>query len=330
MRIAAIHFLFLCFGVISAQHYQFSQFYAAQTYLNPAFTGANSCAKLALNYRSQWSKVPGGYTTYQVSYDKPLKQINSGLGCIFFTDKAGPGSLKTISFNLLYAYELRLSKTVAVRAGISPGFTQRSIDYSALTFGDQIARGGAANSVEDLSTSKTVYFDLNMGYLVYSSNAWGGLAINHLTRPNQSLQGGNSPLPMEFKFHGGYKFLLKEDASNSKEQHSITAAINYKKELKFNQLDIGGFYTKGFFVVGLWYRGIPLYKPFKWYSSNDAVTILVGLSTDKLNIGYSFDYTVSKLNISNTNGTHEISLSYPFCGKKKGKRKQILISCPKF
>jgi type IX secretion system PorP/SprF family membrane protein len=320
----------MCCVAAMAQHYQFSQFYAAQTYLNPAFTGANSCAKLTMNYRNQWSKVPGGYTTFQAAYDKPLKQYNSGLGCIFFNDKAGPGGLQSTQFSLLYAYELRINKGLVARAGISSGFVQRSIDYTPLIFGDQIARGGASSSVEDISTARTVYFDMNAGYLMYSEHFWGGFSVNHLTQPNQSLQGGNSPLPMEFMAHGGYKFLLEEDASNSKEQHSITAAINYKRELRFNQIDVGAYYTKGYFVLGLWYRGIPLYKPYSWYYNNDAVVFLFGLSTDKLQIGYSFDYTVSKLHLNNTNGTHEISLSYPFCSKKKKRKKQILISCPKF
>jgi type IX secretion system PorP/SprF family membrane protein len=325
-----IYLILLFGGVLQAQHYQFSQFYAAQIYLNPAFTGANPCPRLGLNYRNQWSLIPGTFTSFQVSYDRPLRQINSGLGFSLFSDKAGLGSLKTTQFNALYAYELRINKGLVARAGLSAGFTQRSIDYSQLRFGDQIARGGAANSLEDISTNRNVYFDLNMGYLLYSKNAWGGFSINHLTRPNQSLQGGNSPLPIEWKFHGGYKFLLEEDASNSKEQHSITAAINYKKEAKFNQIDIGAYYTKGYMVVGMWYRGIPLYKPFKWYANNDALIFLLGVSTDKVRIGYSFDYTVSKLTVYNTNGTHEISIAYPFCSKKKRKKRPILISCPKF
>jgi type IX secretion system PorP/SprF family membrane protein len=313
-----------------AQHYQFSQFYAAPMNLNPAFTGANACSKLVMNYRNQWSKIPGGFTTFQASYDKPLKQFNSGIGASFFNDKAGPGGLQSTQFSLLYAYELRINKGLVARAGISSGFVQRSIDYTPLIFGDQIARGGASSSVEDISTSRAVYFNMNAGYLMYSEHAWGGFAVNNLTRPNQSLMGGNSPLPMELNVHGGYKFLLEDDASNSKEQHSITLAGNYKRQLRFNQIDVGAYYTKGYFVLGLWYRGIPLYKPYPWYYNNDAVVFLFGLSTDKLQIGYSFDYTVSKLYFSNTFGTHEISLSYPFCNKKKKKKKQILISCPKF
>ncbi len=330
MKSVLTYLITLCSVCIHAQHFQFSQFYAAQIYLNPAFTGANSCPRFSLNYRNQWSNIPGTFTTYQVSYDRPLSQINSGIGFSLFSDKAGVGSLKTTQFNLLYAYELKLTKTLFGRAGLSAGFTQRKIDYSKLIFGDQIARGGNVGTVEDVSNIRTVYFDMNMGYLFYTSNAWGGFSLNHLTQPNQSLQGGNSPLPIQLMFHGGYKFLIEENATNSKDQHSITAAINYKKELKFNQIDLGCYYSKGYLVLGLWYRGIPVYKPFKWYANNDALLFLIGLSTDKLRIGYSFDYTLSKLTINNTNGTHEISLTYPLCPKKKKKKRPVLISCPKF
>jgi type IX secretion system PorP/SprF family membrane protein len=329
MRKLVIYLIILAGFAAQAQHYQFSQFYAAQTYLNPAFTGANTCARLAMSYRNQWSLIPGTFTSYQVSYDRPLPQYHSGLGILLFSDKAGLGSLKTTQVNLLYAYELRINKKLVARGGISPGFTQRSIDYSQLKFGDQIARN-ASSTVEDVSTTKIVYFDMNMGYLMYSANGWGGFSINHLNNPNQSLQSGSSALPLEFKVHGGYKLLLEDDASNSKEQHSVTFAANYKKQKKFNEIDVGAYYAKGYLVLGLWYRGIPLYKPFSWYSNRDALIFLIGASTDKLQIGYSFDYTISKLSLANTYGTHEISMSYPFCSKKKRKKKPILISCPKF
>lgn len=315
----------------AAQHYQFSQFYAAQTYLNPAFTGANTCSRFALIYRNQWSAIPGTFTTYQASYDRPFRRINGGAGFQFLSDKAGVGGLKTNQFSLLNAYEIKLSKEIMSRAGFSAGFVQRSIDYSALRFGDQIGRGGAASTVDDISTNRTVYFDLNMGYLVYSDAWWGGLTATHLNRPNQSLNGGNSPLPIEVKLHGGFKYKINDDPKDISEQHNITITGNYKKQNKFNQIDIGFYYNKGFLVFGTWYRGIPLFKPTSWYANNDAVVFLAGYSGEKLQIGYSYDITVSKLYIRNTHGTHEISMSYPFCSNKKRKKKRpILISCPKF
>ena len=318
-----------------SQHYQFSQFYAAPTYLNPAFTGAHACSRLAINYRNQWSAIPGTFTTYQVSYDHFIKSANSGVGIQFFNDKAGSGNLKTTQFSALYAYQLQLNRRFAARVGFSAGGVQRSVDYSALLFGDQIARGGAATSVEGNSFVKTTYFDASIGMLFYSSQSWFGFSINHINRPNQSLMDESSQLPSDIKIHGGHKFLLDGDNSESTkkgaEKNSISVVANYKKQEKFNQLDIGLYYSRNYFVIGAWYRGLPIWKPTPWYRNNDAIVLLLGVSVDKFNIGYSYDYTISKLTNVSSAGTHEISMSYQFCnGKKRKKKRPILISCPKF
>ena len=52
----------------------------------------------------------------------------------------------SISVNGLYAYELKINKRLVARAGLSAGFTQRSLDYSGLLFSDQIANGGGPSS----------------------------------------------------------------------------------------------------------------------------------------------------------------------------------------
>src|SRR5688572_14314914 len=112
--IKKLHYiLLLMVGIASvkdldAQHYQFSQFYAAPTYLNPAFTGANACSRLAINYRNQWNAIPGGFNTYQVTMDHAVKKFNSGIGIQFFSDRAGIGNLKTNQVNLLYSYEIKI------------------------------------------------------------------------------------------------------------------------------------------------------------------------------------------------------------------------------
>ena len=335
--------LMLFFGCIDAQHNQYSQFYAAQTYLNPAFTGANVCARLTMNYRNQWSAIPGTFSTYQVAFDHSIRRFNSGVGFLVNSDNAGSGSLKSTQFSLLYAYELRFHKKFSARAGFSAGGVQRSIDYSALTFGDQIARGGASSSVENLSTNRTTYFDMGFGILLYSLRDFAGFSVNHLTKANQTLINGTSRLPLEYKFHGGHTFLLGKEGSIEKKadanaistmkkstENSITITFNYKKQEKFNQIDLGFYYSKNIMTYGLWYRGIPLYKPFTWYSSNDAVIALIGITIERLKIGYSYDFTISKLSNVRSAGSNEISVSYQFCNQKKRKRSTILIHCPKF
>lgn len=318
---------------LKAQHYQFSQFYSAPTYLNPAFTGANVCGRATLNYRNQWSGIPGTFTSYQASFDHELKEYHSGIGLQFFNDRAGLGNLQTTQIALLYAYEAKINNKIFCRAGFNAGTMQRKVDYSALTFGDQIARNDAATSVEGFGDGRITYFDAGLGFLAYTRTSWLGFAVNHLNQANQSLTNGESILPMELKFHGGYKIVLEESETvrNIPDVHSITIGYNYKKQQKFNQMDLGIYYTKNLLVLGCWYRGIPFFKPERSYRNNDALIFLLGLNVEKYRIGYSYDYTVSKLNNVSSRGTHELSMAYQFCKFKKGKtKKNDLISCPKF
>jgi len=330
---ARIVFFLGCLPCAYGQHYQFSQFYSAPTYLNPAFTGADVCSRASINYRNQWSGITGGFVTYQATLDHALTKYKSGVGLQFFKDKSGTVGLSTTQINLLYSYETRINKLFMGRAGLSMGSAQRRVDMSAFTFGDQIARKDAPSSVEGSSLGSVGYFDMNVGVLVYSRKIWGGISATHITQPNQSLTGDESILPVEFKFHGGYKHVFNESsmAGSYHEKQSLTLAFNYKKQLKFNQVDLGFYFTKGFLVVGAWYRGIPVFKPIKEYLNNDAMVFLLGVSVGKYNIGYSYDLTLSKLSNANTRGTHELSMSYQFCKRKKSqKRKLVLVSCPKF
>lgn len=318
---------------VRAQHYQFSQFYSAPTYLNPAFTGADVCSRVGINYRNQWAGLQnGGFTTYQASIDHSLTKYKGGIGLQFFKDKTGVGGLNTTQMNVLYAYETRVTKKLMGRAGVSVGGAQRRVDMGNFTFGDQIARRDASPSVEAANENSIKYLDMSVGILVYTRSAWGGIAASHINEPNQSLTGGSSALPAEFKVHGGYKYVFSERiVGNSHQKESLTFAFNYKKQAKFNQIDLGIYYSKDYLVVGAWYRGIPLFEPVRHYRNNDAIVFLFGLSVAKYNFGYSYDLTLNKLRNSNTRGTHEISMSYQFCKLKKSqKRRLVVVSCPKF
>ena len=265
--------------------------------------------------------------------DHYLKKIKSGIGVQFFSDKAGLGDLSTTQVSLLYAYEARLNKRTMGRGGIQLGHVQRKVDFGAFTFGDQLENGSERSS-EGFADARVNYFDVGMGFLVYTQSTWLGFSSTHLNKPNQSLLNNTSPLPTELKLHGGYKMVFAELESANRRlsiNHSVTFAFNYKKQNKFNQLDLGIYYNKDLFSLGLWYRGLPFFKPEYNYANSDAVILLFGLNYGKYKVGYSYDITVSKLLSVNTRGSHELSMSYQFCNIKKSRRKKnILISCPKF
>lgn len=307
------------------QDMHFSQFYASSVFLNPAFTGAGVCSRLSLNYRNQWPGVTEGYSSTLLSFDHYIKRNNLGLGMLLGRDVSGSGDMSRTIVYPLMAYEARINRKLGLRFGFQPGFGINSINYDRLVFGDQIARGGNVPTIEQAPNSAS-YFDVGAGILAYAIKFWFGISFNHLNSPIESFYSyGEAKLPIKYSAHGGYKFDLEEGVK------SISLAFNYRGQQKFDQLDIGGYFTKDVFNIGLWYRGLPFIKSYEpGYSNNDAISIILGVKTDKMNIGYSYDYTISKLSNSNSHGAHEISLSYQFCSLSKQKGRRIIVECPSF
>jgi type IX secretion system PorP/SprF family membrane protein len=328
-------FAFIQLSVAYGQDMHFTQFYASPLYLNPAFTGANVCSRVSLAYRNQWPGIKTAYTSYLLSYDHYLEKQHVGIGLQAGVDQAGTGGLRTTIINPSIAYETKINKTFAVRFGLQPGVAIKTINFNKLLFGDQIARGGnsGASSVTTVETpSQTkAFFDIGAGALIYTSKFWLGTSFYHLTRPDESFFGSESAiLPIKYSVHGGGKFGLNEDEKDSDLRKYVSLVMNYRGQGEFDQFDVGVYYSQYVVNFGIWYRGIPGLKAYKpGYSNHDALAFLIGFQKDKLNIGYSYDYTISKLK-TYTKGAHEVTLSYQFCSPKKKKVNRVLVSCPKF
>lgn len=331
-----ILFLLINKSLSYAQDMQFTQFYASPLYLNPAFTGANVCSRAILVYRNQWPNIKTAYKSYLFSMDHFISKQNLGIGLQCAVDEAGSGGLKTTMINPSFAYETKINKTVAMRFGVQPGVTIKSIHFDRLLFGDQIYRGGNAgassvNTVEN-PTQNRAFFDIGAGALIYTSKYWIGSSFFHLTRPNESLLSGGtvSTLPIKYSVHGGAKFELNEEERDPNLKRSITTVLHYKGQGEFDQFDIGVYYTQLGINLGLWYRGIPGLKAYKpGYRNDDAIALIAGFQQERFSFGYSYDITISQLHRL-TKGSHEITLSYQFCNPKKKKVTRVLISCPKF
>lgn len=331
-----ILFLLINKSLSYAQDMQFTQFYASPLYLNPAFTGANVCSRATLVYRNQWPNIKTAYKSYLFSMDHFISKQNLGIGLQCAVDEAGSGGLKTTMINPSFAYETKINKVVAMRFGVQPGVTIKSIHFDRLLFGDQIYRGGNAgassvNTVEN-PTQNRAFFDIGAGALIYTSKYWIGSSFFHLTRPNESLLSGGtvSTLPIKYSVHGGAKFELNEEERDPNLKRSITTVLHYKGQGEFDQFDIGVYYTQLGINLGLWYRGIPGLKAYKpGYRNDDAIALIAGFQQERFSFGYSYDITISQLHRL-TKGSHEITLSYQFCNPKKKKVTRVLISCPKF
>ncbi len=308
---------------------QFTQFNATPLYLNPGFTGSTMEHRFITNYRNQWTAIPGHYTNMLFSYDYNLAEFNSGIGLLVAHERAGISPLTTTQIGALYAYRFQLKKKIWVQPGLKFNYIKTAIDFTNLVFNDQLYTDGA--TTESFSIENTSYLDLASGVLLYNEKFWGGIAFNHINQPNQSLTNNESPLYLNYSLHGGYKFNLVDGNKRNAAKY-INLALNYKSQHKFDQLDLGIYYTQEPFVFGVWYRGIPLLKSYDGVLNNDAVAIILGytLVDYNLSIGYSYDATISRL-AANSAGSHEISLIYEIATKKKKKRKaKFFTPCAKF
>tara|TARA_R110002050_G_scaffold290260_1_gene443701 strand:- start:23153 stop:24133 length:981 start_codon:yes stop_codon:yes gene_type:complete len=316
--LALMLYLLLSIGnEVFAQDPQFSQFYANPLYTNPAFAGSDINPRIVLNYRDQWPKLPGGFTTYSVSADQYVNFLKGGVGLQVYQDNAANGTIKTFSASLSYAYTLEINRDVSLKFGGQAGYWQKSLDWAGLTFGDMIDEryGFVYKTDEPFGDASVNAPDFSSGLLLYSKDWYIGGAVHHITQPKESFFGGDASLYRRYTFQAGATFALDK---GHPDEGSVSPAFIYMKQGESSQFNLGMYGRMSVFTVGLWYR-------FNARNS-DALIALIGLQTDKFKFGYSYDITVSNLNGS-TGGAHEISLGFKL--KRHTKRAKVrALQCP--
>ncbi len=320
---------------LMAQDPEFSQYYAAPLYLNPAFSGTATDHRFIANHRNQWPSITQGFVTYAFSYDYNMDHLNSGLGFLLTTDKAGTANLKSTTLNFQYAYKVSLSDKWVLSSGINFGVGFRNVDFNKLIFGDQLAFDATGTTPSDdpvfSNLQSTTYFDFGGGILVYSRKFWLGFSAAHLNKPNRSLLDEEAMIPIKASLHGGVRIPLYNGVFKKDRIASIAPSFVYKQQGKFDQLDIGTYFFYEPVVVGLWYRGIPIQQDVNDNMNHDAVVVILGFQMQKIELTYSYDITVSKLG-PNSGGSHELALKYNLnmAAQITKRKKQKFIPCPTF
>lgn len=319
----------LCLALtVQAQDPEFTQFYAAPIYTNPAMAGTGTCGgggRVVLNYRNQWPSLPGTFVTSSASYDQHFDAIGGGVSLLLLNDRAGEGLLTSTSVSAGYSYQLEINRRVAMRFGIEGQYAQRSIDWARLRFEDQIdpSQGFVNPTQEPFGPNQVGFVNFATGALVYTERFYGGLAVHNLIEPNQSFFESfdtGTTVPRRFTAHSGVVIPL--DGRKIPES-TISPNVLFMLQNQFTQMNIGFYYNKGPLVTGLWFR-----QTFGEFGNSDALMALVGFRKDKFKFGYSFDITVSDARAA-APASHEISAGIEWCAKKPS-RKYRKLSCPDF
>ena len=320
--------MFLGTMVAMAQDPHFSQFYANPLYLNPALTGSNVGPRYLLNYRNQWSAIPG-FTTYAASFDQYVDKMQGGIGIQALNDNAGNGVFTQSRVSASYAHFLKLNNKWSLRSGFRASYGQVIVDSKQWTFNDQIdpklgvVRQTSSEPLISLGTVNRSYADFAAGFMAFSDNLYGGIAFDHVTTPNVSIiQGGFTELPVRVTVNAGANFVLNKFVGTSKPTTTVSPNIIYMQHGPFSQLNLGAYVNREPFTGGVWYR--------QSGGNGDAVIILGGVQTKNFRFGYSYDITVSRLRQAAT-GAHELSVGVMLDKFTRPSKKKIeRIKCPAF
>lgn len=291
----------------------YSQYYHAPLTINPAFAGRTYGPFFSVNYRNQWPGINNAYETFSFNYDQFLPSKNSGIGIGLDADEAAGGTLRTITAKFAYAYRLTWNDDHHLKIGLETGVLNSRLNWDKLVFADQIdprygfqtPGGGQINTSEQSPEQLTDWrMDIGTGVLLSTPIYYVGFAAKHINSPEGNIvfdNQENTPvgIPTRFTLHGGFTYELRK--GNKKQFPTLlNPSVLYLKQGSFAQLSAGAHIDFGVLLVGLHYRHAN--------SNSDAVIGMVGIRHGIYKIGYSFDYTVSKLNIS-AGGSHEIGVS---------------------
>jgi type IX secretion system PorP/SprF family membrane protein len=343
----SIIILTLIFSNINGQDIQFSQFYSAPLYLNPAFAGSAHHYRGILHQRLQWPNITGKFTTSLFSFDKYFNKYKSGIALMAIQDYQGTNAISSSQVGLQYAYELHVSEKLTIRPGLQLDYVSKSLNYDVLRFPRNFDSTGYLGGAmpQDLTGRKS-FADVSTGVVLYSDKLWVAISAHHINTPNQSFLGNVSRLPAKFTFISGYKIPLTKKVEHESvvedvKDISITPTVHYKFQGKSDQLDLGlyGIYDQA--LIALWYRGIPIKQYHAEYvignqifdqkfPNNESMVVVLGWMWKSISITYSYDFTISKLSQARTGGSHELNLTFIQHKHHKSVKPMRRLPCPHF
>ena len=312
-----------CFG----QDIHFSQFFNSPLQINPALAGQiDKKARFAANQRVQYRSISGNpYNTFAISGDvfEPYQKEKYGAGASIMHDITGDSKFRTLQINLAGSYIIPIDSNQSLSIGIQPGFTHRTIDYSALSFDSQyngFQYDPNLNNNENFQKDARNYFNLNLG-LNYKINikerAWGsaGFALYNITKPKQTFFADDNiklDRRASINLEGQYPINLKWD---------LQPKMFMMFQGKYKEIIIG---TLGKYTI-INERGV--YRAAyagTLYRNGDAGYIFAGFDYNDWHLGLSYDINLSNLKpASLRRGGWEIALIYkinPFIYKSEQHR----------
>ena len=260
--------------------------------LNPAYAGSKDYVSTTMLYRKQWVGMEGAPTTQSVSIHGPVRSKKLGLGLYILRDKIGVTG-ETDVFGSV-AYHLPLPKA-KLSFGMQFGLNSYKSEIVNLKYWDP------QDKVFNYNTYSNTLPNVGFGVYYYQSLFYAGFSIPGLIsyNPEESFSVKRDTVLYRYNrrylFTSGYVF---ETEGALKFKPSILVKYEKNSPVQFDlNLNV---LINDIFWVGASFR------------NGDAIVALVEYQINrKFRVGYSYDYTLSKLRTYQS-GSHEIMLGYDF------------------
>ncbi len=268
---------------------QFSQNMFNRLFVNPAYAGSSESICAHLLYRNQWVNYDGAPKTGVIGIDGPVANGKVGVGLSILTDKIGFENTLQGKLSGNYKFDVGQGK---LGLGIDLDFMQHQID------GNFRASDPGDPSIPTSGVSGTA-FDLGFGAYYNNDKFFAGVSASHLLESSVDLDNFSKVYKRHMYGMVGYNL----EVSPMVTLKPMIFVKNVSGNTTFD-INVNAQYNERFWV-GLSYR------------NEDAIVGMLGMNvTEKLKVGYSYDFTTSQLK-NYSDGTHEIMLGYCFMVKKK-------------
>ena len=277
-------------------------FFSTQT-INPAYVGTWDALGFMALTRQQWVGWDGAPRTHTFMMQAPMRNDKVALGLSVISDKI----FKTNQFGIWgdYSYKVKMTDVTNLRMGLKGGFTNYSnnlTQYGIIDPNDQLFQGDLVNKFIP---------NFGVGLFLFNPMYYVGLSVPKMLNNDITEDNPNNFVVQAERRHyyleGGMVFNVNEYLKFKPTFITkVTQGAPAQLDLSANVLFLEKFW------IGAMFR------------TKDAVGIIAQfIYRNSLRVGYSFDYSSTRLHNYNS-GTHEIMVSYELRTRKE------LVTSPRY
>lgn len=291
-------------SVLTAQDVYFSQFFMNPVYMNPAYAGTMKIPRAGVQYRNQWPAMNNAYTTYFASFDTYLPKITTGLGFLLFNDVQGDGIYTESSFKVAYSKEIRINRDWTMYGSLTAGAQFNSLNFDRLIFADGLDPifGQHQPTAENMPDNNNKLFpDFGAGILLFNDKYFFGIAVDHLSEPDQSIYSNYSQiLPRKYTTHLEVN-LPWYRPGRWRKYCTFNPNIIVQMQGDEQNITYGMYANRKGFSLGLWNR--------QTTKQSSDIIVMAGFVGKQLKTAITYDLNLKGVGLR-SQGAIELSISY--------------------